>query len=129
PRTASWRRSGAPGGSSSAAAARRCSGSSRSSRRITIAASARRWRVSRIPAMRRLLVISAALACALVAAGCGNKMETGTQGATQGVYIDVDDPKYQNQTSRYMNPADGEDKSYLIGLPASTPPPGRDETY
>ena len=79
--------------------------------------------------MRRLLVISAALACALVAAGCGNKMETVTQGDTEGVYIDVDDLKYQIQISRYMNPADVEDKSYLIGLPASTAPPGRDETY
>jgi hypothetical protein len=79
--------------------------------------------------MRRLLVISAALACALVAAGCGNKMETVTQGDTEGIYIDIDDLKYQIQISRYMNPDDVEDKSYLIGLPASTPAPGRDETY
>ena len=79
--------------------------------------------------MRRLLVISAALLCALFAAGCGNKMETVTQGDTEGIYLDVDDLKYQVQISRYMNPNDVEDKSYLVGLPGSTGEPAGDETY
>jgi hypothetical protein len=79
--------------------------------------------------MRRLLAISAALACALLAAGCGNKLETVTLGETEGIYLDVDDLKYQVQISRYMNQADVEDRSYLIGLPDSTPPPGGDETW
>ena len=79
--------------------------------------------------MRRLLVISTALACALTAAGCGNKMETVTQGDTEGIYLDVDHLKYQIQISRYMNPDDVEDKSYLVGLPASSPATGSDATY
>jgi hypothetical protein len=79
--------------------------------------------------MRRLLAISAALACALLAAGCGNKLETVTLGETEGIYLDVDDLKYQVQISRYMKQADVEDRSYLIGLPDSTPPPGGDETW
>jgi hypothetical protein len=79
--------------------------------------------------MRRLLVISAALFCALLAAGCGNKEETVTQGDTEGVYLDVDHLKYQVQISRYMNAADVEDKSYLIGLPQSTAQPTGEETW
>jgi hypothetical protein len=79
--------------------------------------------------MRRLLVISAALACALFAAGCGNKQETVTLGETEGIYLDVDHLKYQVQISRYMNPNDVEDRSYLAGLPASTSQPAGDETW
>lgn len=79
--------------------------------------------------MRRLLVISAALVCALFAAGCGNKMETVTLGQTEGIYLDVDELKYQIQISRYMNPDDVEDKAYLAGLPASTSKPAADETW
>ena len=79
--------------------------------------------------MRRLLVISAALACALFAAGCGNKQETVTLGETEGIYLDIDHLKYQVQISRYMNPNDVEDKSYLTGLPSSTAQPAGDETW
>jgi hypothetical protein len=79
--------------------------------------------------MRRLLVISAALMCAILVAGCGNKEETITRAATEGIYLDLDDLKYQVQISRYMNPNDVEDRSYLIGLPESTPEPAGDETW
>jgi len=79
--------------------------------------------------MRRLVVISAALLCALFAAGCGNKQETVTLGETEGIYLDIDDLKYQVQISRYMNPNDVEDKSYLTGLPSSTEQPAGDETW
>ena len=79
--------------------------------------------------MRRLLVISAALFCALVASGCGNKLETVTLGDTEGVYLDVDHLKYQIQISRYMNANDVEDRSYLIGLPQSTAQPTGEETW
>jgi hypothetical protein len=79
--------------------------------------------------MRRLLVISAAVVCALFAAGCGNKQETVTLGETEGIYLDVDHLKYQVQISRYMNPNDIEDKSYLTGLPSSTAQPGGEETW
>jgi hypothetical protein len=79
--------------------------------------------------MRRLLVMSAALACALFAAGCGNKQETVTLGETEGIYLDIDELKYQVQISRYMNPNDVEDRSYLTGLPSSTAQPSGDETW
>ena len=79
--------------------------------------------------MRRLIVISAALACALLASGCGNKQETVTQGDTEGIYLDVDQLKYQIQISRYMNADDVEDRSYLAGLPQSTAQPTGEETW
>jgi len=79
--------------------------------------------------MRRLLVISAALFCALLASGCGNKLETVTLGDTEGVYLDVDHLKYQIQISRYMNANDVEDRSYLKGLPQSTAQPTGEETW
>lgn len=79
--------------------------------------------------MRRLLVISSALVCALFAAGCGNKQETITLGETEGIYLDIDDLKYQVQISRYLNPDDTEDEAYLVGLPETTAPPEGDETW
>ena len=80
--------------------------------------------------MRRVLCISAALLCAFLVAGCGNKEEGGvTVADTEGIYLDVDELKYQVQISRYMNPNDVEDRSYLIGLPASTAQPTGDETW
>jgi hypothetical protein len=77
----------------------------------------------------RLIVLTAALACALLAAGCGNRVETRTVGDTEGLYLDVDDLKYQIQISRYLNPADVEDRSYLTGLPVNTEQPAGDETW
>ena len=82
-----------------------------------------------MPAMRRLIVTSAAIACALFAAGCGNKLETVTLGETEGIYLDIDELKYQVQISRYMNPADVEDRAYLTGLPSSTAQPTGEETW
>jgi hypothetical protein len=82
-----------------------------------------------MPTMRRLIVISAALLCALLAAGCGNKQETVTLGDTEGIYIDIDDLMYQVQISRYLNPRDLEDRSYLLGLPSSTAAPTGEETW
>ena len=80
--------------------------------------------------MKRVLYISAALLCALLVAGCGNKEEGGvTVADTEGIYLDVDELKYQVQISRYMNPNDVEDKAYLTGLPASTPEPTGEETW
>ena len=79
--------------------------------------------------MRRLLVISVAIACALLASGCGNKGEVVTKADTEGIYLDIDHLKYQVQISRYLNASDVEDKSYLIGLPQSTPQPSGEETW
>ena len=80
-----------------------------------------------MPRLVRLLLISAIAAGVL--AGCGNKLEVRTEGETEGLYIDVGPLLYQVQISRYLNPADPEDKSYLAGLPAGTPQPGAGETW
>jgi hypothetical protein len=82
-----------------------------------------------MPTMRRLIVISAALMCALAATGCGNKLETVTLGETEGIYLDIDELKYQIQISRYMNANDVEDRAYLTGLPPSTAQPTGEETW
>jgi hypothetical protein len=79
--------------------------------------------------MRRLVLLLCLLACGLVAAGCGNKMEVVTQGDTEGIYIDVDELKYQVQISRYLNSNDIEDRDYLKGLPPNTEQPKGDETW
>jgi hypothetical protein len=83
----------------------------------------------RMRRLSRLALVAALLAFAALLAGCGNKLETRTLGATEGLYLDQDDLKYQIQLSRYLNPADVEDKTYLSGLPPGTPPPAGDETY
>ena len=73
-------------------------------------------RLSRILACF-LLVLGAA-----VAAGCGNKQDVRTQGETEGVYVDVDELRYQIQLSRILNPADVEDQAYLRGVPEGVEP-------
>ena len=65
----------------------------------------------------------------MLAAGCGNKHETITQGETEGIYLDVGELKYQVQISRYLNAADVEDEAYLKGLPLNTEQPAADETW
>ena len=86
--------------------------------------------------MRRLVLLF--LLLALVAAGCGQDENTsGTMGEiegtavadTEGIYLDVNNLKYQIEMSRYMNANDIEDREYLKGLPAGTTPPGGDETW
>ena len=79
--------------------------------------------------MRRLLVISAALLLALLGAGCGSHIEARTSGETEGLYLDIDELRYQVQISRYMNPEDTEDRAYLAGLPESESEPAGDETW
>src|SRR5690349_19637299 len=72
-----------------------------------------------------LLVLAAALAIG----GCANKLETRTEGATEGLYIDVGQLKYQIQISRILNPSDVEDRNYLTNLPQGTLPPKGDEAW
>jgi hypothetical protein len=79
--------------------------------------------------MRRLALLISLLACGLLAAGCGNKMDVVTQGDTEGIYIDVDELKYQVQISRYINANDIEDRDYLKGLPVNLEQPKGDETW
>ncbi|MGZ8648801.1 MAG: hypothetical protein ACXW08_09265 [Solirubrobacteraceae bacterium] len=74
--------------------------------------------------MRRLLVI----AMLAVVAGCGAE-EGRTVAETEGIYLDINDLKYQVQMSRYMNPADVEDREYFTGIGETTPPAAADETW
>jgi hypothetical protein len=77
--------------------------------------------------MRRL-ALALALLSTLVASGCGQE-EGQTVADTEGIYLDVNNLKYQIEMSRYMNANDIEDREYLVGLPAGTAPPGGDETW
>jgi hypothetical protein len=77
----------------------------------------------------RLAAAILALAAVLVVAGCGNRVDVRTLGETEGLYIDLDEMKYQVQISRYINPNDPEDRSYLAGLPEGTSAPAADETW
>ncbi len=72
------------------------------------------------------LVLALAIIAAVVA-GCGS--DTGrTEADTEGVYLDIGGLKYQIEMSRYINPADTEDREYLIGAPDSVKQPAPDET-
>jgi hypothetical protein len=57
-------------------------------------------------------------AAAFTASGCGNKTAVTTVAPTEGIYLDLGGMQYQIQMSRYLNPADIEDKSFLLGLPS-----------
>ncbi len=71
----------------------------------------------------RIPVALLSVAAALTLAACGNKHEpdevTGQRvsGAeTEGIYIDVDNLKYQVQNSKQLNPFGTGDKDYLEGV-------------
>jgi hypothetical protein len=66
--------------------------------------------------MTRLARI-ALLCLAVLVAGCGNKEEFTTVGHTEGIYVTVDNLKYQIQISRILDPASPEDQAYLRGVP------------
>ncbi len=76
-------------------------------------------------------IVVAVLALALVGslAACGNKQDVVTEAATEGIFVDVGGLAYQVQISRALNPASAEDRDYLVGLPATVPPPKPDETW
>ena len=69
------------------------------------------------------------VAAAIALAGCGNKEDFVTLGETEGIYVTVDDLKYQVQISRILNPASPEDRAYLEGLPAGEAEPADDEVW
>ena len=79
--------------------------------------------------LRVLLLLALGAASVLALAGCGNKTAIVTSAKTEGIYIDVGELKYQVQLSRIINPNDIEDRAYLAGLPAGTPPPKGDEAW
>jgi hypothetical protein len=67
--------------------------------------------------LARFALLCLASVAALAAAGCGNKEEFVTVGHTEGIYVTVDDLKYQIQISRILDPASREDQAYLRGIP------------
>ena len=71
-----------------------------------------------MPRLARLALVCAAALAALAASGCGNKESHVTVAATEGIYVTVDDLKYQIQISRILNPAAPDDSAYLRGMPA-----------
>src|SRR5687767_8757204 len=68
-------------------------------------------------------------AAALAAGGCGGEHEPVTGAETEGIYLDIDELKYQVQMSRYINANDVEDRDYLVGLPEGIEQPAADETW
>lgn len=70
----------------------------------------------------RRLLCSLGAVLALVAAGCGSRSEGTSVADTEGVYITVDEMRYQVQLSRILNPADVEDQGYLRGMPTGVQP-------
>jgi hypothetical protein len=71
--------------------------------------------------LRRLAITAAlVLTAALPLAACGG--EEPTHAATEGIYVNTGDLKYQVQVSRQLTPADFEDRDFLIGLPAGETP-------
>jgi hypothetical protein len=80
--------------------------------------------------IRRLAFALLAVA-ALAASGCASS-ETGqlkNNAETEGIYLDLGGMKYQIQMSRYLNPSDVEDRSYLLGLPEGVKPSGRETWF
>jgi hypothetical protein len=78
---------------------------------------------------RRRIALLLVAACAMAAAGCGNKESVTTHADTEGTYIDVGPLKYQVQISRLLNPNDPEDRGYLVDLPPSQRRLGRGEQW
>ena len=82
-----------------------------------------------MPRLARLASLLLVTAAAFGAAGCFEKEEKTTVGHTEGIYVTVDDLKYQVQISRILDPASPEDSAYLRGVPAAEGDPGQDEVW
>ena len=78
----------------------------------------------------RHLLLALAATASLAAAGCGNKEEEVREGGTEGIYVTVNELKYQVQISRILNPGEIEDQGYLRGLPeGEETQPAEDEVW
>jgi hypothetical protein len=83
--------------------------------------------MSRTP---RLLSLALLVTAALAAGGCATGHSSIVKTAeTEGIYLDLGGMKYQVQISRYMNPSDVEDRSYLAGLPTGVEPTGKETWF
>jgi hypothetical protein len=67
--------------------------------------------------MSRLAIAMLVAVAALAVAGC-DKHERVLLAETEGIFVTVDELKYQIQISRQLNPSSPEDQAYLRGLPA-----------
>jgi hypothetical protein len=85
---------------------------------------------------RRLLTVLA-LVASLALAACGNEpieegdfqSENAQVAETEGIYVTVDDVKYQVQMSKQLNPLLEDDRSYLTGVSGAAADLGRDEEW
>ena len=82
-----------------------------------------------MPRLARLALLCVAALAALAASGCGNKHDKVTLAETEGIYVTVDDLKYQIQISRILNPAAPDDSAYLRGLGEGEQEPADDEVW
>jgi hypothetical protein len=76
----------------------------------------------------RIVLALLALAITVPLAACGGHEEK-TEADNEGIYLDIGGLFYQVQISRQLNPADPEDRSYLVDLPATVPPLKPNETW
>src|SRR5262249_6091666 len=76
----------------------------------------------------RVFAVVAAFA-ALALAGCGEKTDIVRFAEPEGTSVHVGTLVYQVQMSRYLNPADREDREYLVGVPANEPKPTAEEIW
>ena len=76
----------------------------------------------------RALIFLAVALLSLPLAACGQE-ETVTVGETEGTYLDLGGLQYQVQISRVLNPADPEDKAYLVDVPVAEQDIAADEAW
>ena len=79
--------------------------------------------------MPRLLSLLLVVAAAAGVAGCFNKHDEVRLAETEGIYVTVDDLKYQIQISRILNPSSPEDSAYLRGVSEADGEPAEDEVW
>jgi hypothetical protein len=77
---------------------------------------------------RPFSLLAAALAVAALT-GCGNREDKVLEGATEGIYLDVGELKYQVQISRLLNPSSRDDRALLVDLPADQSLGDRDQWF
>lgn len=75
-----------------------------------------------MPRPRRIAAILAASALSVSLAACGKHHDEDARiqrGETEGIYVKVNNLKYQVQMSRQLNPTAIEDQGYLKGIPVA----------
>jgi hypothetical protein len=77
----------------------------------------------------RILACGLALAAAVTLSACGERGSRATAADSEAFYVRGGQLTYQIQISRVLNPYSSEDREYLAGIPAGTPPLGGDEQW